>query len=224
MPLVIIVLFVFGGLFLVLFDKNKTPPKDDTPHLRKTNARLERSLVNEYLLQGYSIEAAYDIVPVELSKRGFDLCMSPDSFVSDGLAYDEVKIEGHKAIKRDSTTIRRGGILLDQDSLAVKVQRQILEKEWKLRHPKEDIPCFSDDQIYKDFPELEFLFNRRTKYKSWLGKIFPVGSLVAISGKGDYKILEIDEFFSKYTLQDIYTKETIILRIADVNLMGIRKL
>jgi hypothetical protein len=230
MPLVLLVLFVFGGLFLAISDNKKWHQNQDSTclMLRKTNARLERELVNKCLLSGYSIEEAYEVVPAELAKRGFDLCMSPDSFVTDISPNYHLTIEGHEPIKYDSTIIPRSGDLHDRNSEAVKLEHKIVELQWKLLHPDEAVPEFSDEDIYKNFPKDKYDYKSRVDFHGRLLKMYPAGTLITIPGDGNYKILEIHTGdvntrmdFKLYLLQNLATGEKTVRNTATKNITKI---
>ena len=237
MPLVFIVLIAVGAVIIAISDVKVDKQKEIANYcrIRKTNARLEQSLVSKYLLQGCSLKDAYKQIAPEMAAQGFVLCMSPKSFITDLSPNYGHTIEGHSAIKHDSSLLpARAGSVHDHNSDAVKLQHKIVELQWKLLYPDRRVPDFPDKTIYKNFPKNDYEYKERTDLYCRLLKMYPVGTLITIPGDGDYEIIEISMGerttlfgkkhcmdFKMYLLQNIETGE---IRVRSTKTEGVRQL
>lgn len=157
MPLLIAVLIIIV-LFVVISEKkrhNTQAIADQSFECRKTNARLERSIMTSYLIEGFSFNDAFAKTQSTTISLGFAPCI-PQS------AYDDSKsvFAGHIGCEPGITFRERApGIVtsyvysIDQyDSKAVQVRRELHEKKWRKTHPNEDTPRITDEELYSNFP------------------------------------------------------------------------
>jgi hypothetical protein len=142
MPLIIVVVFIIF-IFVKLHEDKKEHDKLSAMRQKdrtKTNAVLERRLVDDYMKRGYSFDKAFRQSHEDILTAGYEPCIPRN-------AYSRNR-NGVQSSYCDNPS--------QYDSFWVQQRRNVLVREWTSSHRGEPIPYeLIDEQIYTNYPQTD---------------------------------------------------------------------
>lgn len=216
MPLVF-VLLVIVVVFVNIFESSKKGRLQDQQAariLRRTNAKLERELVDHYMKQGLTLNESISLTYNDLIKKGFDPAIPPDAYYQDKNGKFESSETIEPLYKYESDAVS------NTESLIILVHKKV--------HPGEPLP-YSDEEytsrVYKWLPKTMSEYDLLMDALYVWGIALPLHTMVIHE---TYGLCEIVDFvilpgleptkigawkFSAYKLQSVKTKEIYVSNI-----------
>lgn len=193
MLLIIIILCVIVAISCAINDQKDIVRNSSNEALtyRKTNAVLERRIVDGFMKEGKTLDEAYHAGQAEICKRGFSPCIPKSKYGTVGFTKDLMVF--------DTDESSYVGDIEEYDSEIVRERRKQFRRE-KI--------AFDDELLYADFPtnnyecqkELEGLILRR--------HAIPKGDLFTMPGIGVLEVVDYDYSKMKYGIGYYIAKET----------------
>ncbi len=194
MTFVIIVLFI-AFVFVSLHDGKKNYEQsagDRAKNSRKTNAALERSMVDKYLREGYTFDESFEKAYDYMICSGFDPCIPKKAY----------RIQGRPDVETSNVPN-----LEQYDSFIVRTMKT--DKKHKI----------ITGDIYDNFPSNNFEYDAYLDRSILLTGAVPVGEYLIHPRYGLCKVLSRKIFLSNkngvYICQRVDTKETVRISLKD---------
>lgn len=197
MPLIIAVVVIIF-IFVKIYEGKKEGSKRSamrTKDRAKTNATLERNIVDQYMKHGYSFDEAFHKAYEDIVALGYEPC-----------------------IPRNAYSRNRNGVQSsycanprDYDSFWVKQRRNAIVQEWARTHPGERIPYETfDEQIYDNYPLTEAAYLIDMKVQTLKTQAVPVGEYLIYPNLGTCEVIAHNyigdgKFGGTYTLKVLST-------------------
>lgn len=206
MPLIIAVVAII--VFFVVSHDNKIDRDRNSANrakdMRKTNAYLERRVLDSFLRQGMTFEEAYRATMYEMPKRGFEPCIPKDAYGNKDRKYGFSEI-----IDGETSCVPDPGQF---DSYAVKMRR---EEKYGLYYSG---PI--DESLYDGFPTTEGEYVRDLKRSSFKIMTVNVGEFITYPNYGTCEVIErninpITQTSGYYVVLVISTGEIKNIKIGD---------
>lgn len=180
MPLVFAVLII-----LVIYFNSKDSAKRNAKreslhadHLRKTNARLEQSVMNAYMMHGYSADEAFKKSYEDMIAAGYEPCIPRNAY--------QLNSSKCSKIISDSEITRF-------DSYWVRQRKEAVIKEWCKNHPGQyphEAPLDKlEAMVYDRFPTNENEYVHDIKRLSNRSRAASVGTFIIYPGFGTCEVL-----------------------------------
>ena len=207
MPLIIAVV-VLLFIFIKLYEDKKAGDKTKamrTKDRAKTNATLERNLVDSYMKHGYSFDDAFRKSYEDMVAAGYEPCIPKNAYSKNSNGIQSSYCHNPR----------------DYDSFWVKQRRSAIVQEWVRIHPGERIPYEElDAQIYADYPRTESQYLHDLKVQSSKSQAIPVGEYLIYPELGTCEVLSHNYFGNgvsgTYTLKVLSTGKIVsFVKIGD---------
>lgn len=176
MPLIIAVVVIIF-IFVKLHDDKKELDKTSAireKDRRKTNATMERNLVDYYMKHGYSFDDAFRKSYEDMVAAGYEPCVPRSAYSKNACGVQSSHCENPRKY----------------DSFLVQQRRDTIVHRWTKAHPGEPIPYESFDiEIYQNFPQSEAQYLHDLKVQSVKSQAIPIGEYVIYPGLGTCEVL-----------------------------------
>lgn len=203
MPFLIVVALIICG---VIYAKrggasNLKQTVDFCFDCRKTNARLEQSIMTSCIWDGMDFAEALSYTQKQIYKEGFVPCVPPDAYGRRGPAWSVNRgnfdtFEPYRS-QGDSHSGRSSFVrdIDSYDSKAVQTRRQSHKDRWKAMHPNGDIEYveMTDGELYANFPETQRQLSWESMRCSQWGYADPVGTYFMHGFYGLCEVVGYDE-------------------------------
>lgn len=176
MPLIIAVLAIIV-IFVVAGDTFKDSARikgNRAEEVRKTNASLERRILDGYIKQGLSFDEAYVNSQRDVASMGFEPCIPKHCY-----SHNDKFINTVTYYKKNNGYGTSCNVTLF-DSKAVQNRRELL---WRLGMP------LTDEEIYKDFEATEGCYMRDLGRLRATYKMKPLGTTITHPDYGTCEII-----------------------------------
>lgn len=183
MPLILAVLIVLVLVFnLSDWRSNKARQAAiNEKNRRKTNAKLEHKILDNYMKHGYSFDDAFRKSYEDMISAGYDQCIPRDAY------------KNREGVESSSCGVYGGSDVERYDSLWVKQRREEAKRDWLQAHPGMHISKASTDEIdaliYSNFPQTELQYLCDIQRSSVKASAEPVGSCIIYPGLGTCEVL-----------------------------------
>ncbi len=171
MPLIFAAVAILT-LIVVLHDARKKDARDSADCAktnRKTNAWLERKLLDGFMRQGMSFGEAYAAAAEETVRLGYDPCIPREAYGN---------AAGADLAPEETSWVEDPGAY---DSRTVRKRRELLYGQMRVHR--------NDGRIYEDFPADRYGSRKETERRILKHKTIPAGRFIIYPGYGTCEIL-----------------------------------
>ena len=195
MPLIIIVLAVIVACLCARsFNKNSERQNNEySAAARKTNAKMERNLVDQYMKQGKEFDEAFELARNDMLAAGYEPCIPKNSY------------NGHSSYCKNCE---------QYDSVAVRELRQDYKTECQNRGVQWSYEG-EDEYIYKSgrLPTSAFRYHQKLS-SHWYDAI-PVGKYISTPLYGTCEVIDLDYKRSQNIVKILKTGQIVRIPFGD---------
>lgn len=207
MPLIIAVLIIIV-IFMTAKDStinNERKRRQYTAAIRKTNAKLELKLVQQFYNHGENTkDRAIDLARVELVKRGFEPCIPLDTFrIERGCIY--VYHRSYDYQRFDSHAVR---------GLNEQFKRESREARREFSS-QEEFERLQEEYVYSKLPKTIAEYEGHLFLSMERLKAVPVGNFLSYPGWGTCEVIALDYDRLQHTVRVVNTGEIKKIAFAD---------
>lgn len=201
MPLIIIVLIIIV-IFMTAKDgliNNERKRREYTESIRKTNAKLELKLVQQFYNRGENTDdRAIELARAELTNQGFEPCIPRDAFRVDG--YDRCIYVYHRSYdyqRFDSHAVR---------SLNEEFKRQSNKARVSFSS-QEEFEQKQEEYVYGNLPQTIAEYEMYLRLSMARLEAVSVGNFLSYPGLGTCEVIALDYDRLQHTVKVVNTGE-----------------
>ncbi len=176
MPLVIAVIIIIG-LFVIFKDKSGSQDaraKNEAASRRKTNAKLEQSILDGHMKHGLSFNEAFTATQKDVVSAGYEPCIPKDKYKNP-----------HATTSETSMCDR----CEKYDSFIVKTRRSDFNRLYASSYDEAERQIKCEEYIYNNFPNDSYEYNKWLRHSLFLKKIILPESYITYPFLGTCEII-----------------------------------
>ena len=200
MPLIIVVLIIIV-VFINTKDKtnnNEIKRREYTASIRKTNAKLELELVQQFYRLDQNEDRSIELAKAELINRGFEPCIPRNAYVISSFGNCVyVYGRGYDCRNFDSRAVR--SLREDFSIMSNKLRTQFASQE--------EFEQKQEEYVYNNLPKTISEYKRYLTLSIARLDAIGVGSLLSYPGLGTCEVVALDYKIRQHTVKVLSTGE-----------------